>query len=228
MFNVEGTPKDSTNTEQPTPYKNLSGKRKRDSSSSQDEGRQAKKRLLSGPLHAKKVVLVGNVGHGKSALIEKLTGKTDGKSSRSSELYTKDTGSFEVPDKSLVIVDTPGANARDDAIRHNQSIAKAMNNEPISKILLVVKADHRIDNVVDNVQQYVERIKNLKDLICVVVTHMDRVDWKENICAERIAEYHSIKDVLFTQLNDDGPLLLKNILSVCRNTPVNDQLWKKS
>ena len=191
------------NNEQSTPFKNSTVKRKSYSSSSQDEGRQAKKRLLSGTLNCKdkKVVLVGNVGHGKSTLIEKLTEKADGKSSRSSELFTKESEIFEVP--GLVIIDTPGANARNDAKKHNvnSSIAAAMDFNSISKILVVVKADHRIDNVVDNVKEYVERINNPppdKDLICVVVTHMDRVDWTESICANRIEEYHSVKDVLFS------------------------------
>ena len=84
------------------------------------------------------VVLLGDVGTGKSTLVEKLTGES-GRSSDSSMSYTRSSEVFWVPDGSLIIADTPGSNALEDKLEHNIWIAGALNYMPVSRILLKLK-----------------------------------------------------------------------------------------
>ena len=79
------------------------------------------------------VVLLGDVGAGKSTLVEKLTGET-GRSSAKSESFTKTAETFVVPGGSLIVADCPGSNAIDDKLGHNLWIAQAFNFMPVSKV----------------------------------------------------------------------------------------------
>merc|ERR1712190_603148 len=67
------------------------------------------------------IVLLGDVGTGKSTIVEKLSGET-GRSPAASSSVTKCTETFTVPDGrggSLIVADCPGSNAIDDKLRHN-------------------------------------------------------------------------------------------------------------
>ena len=92
------------------------------------------------------VVLIGDVGAGKSKLVEKLSG-LGGTSSDADTSVTTSSETFAIPGK-LMISDTPGSNAMSDKFMHNMWIAEALNFRPVSLILNIVKADTRIDNVV--------------------------------------------------------------------------------
>ena len=89
------------------------------------------------------VVLVGDVGSGKSTVGEKLTG-VEGRSSASSTSFTTEMAVFQTRDGGLVVADTPGSNAMRDKLSHNTEIASALNYADVSRILLVVKAETRI------------------------------------------------------------------------------------
>ena len=98
------------------------------------------------------VVLMGDVKTGKSTIVEKISGVQD-RSSNSSESFTKESTLFWTPDRRLIISDTPGTNAMKDKLSHNCEVAVAFNYAPVSRILIVAKADTRIDNVVDYVRE---------------------------------------------------------------------------
>ncbi len=124
-------------------------------------------------------VLVGDVGSGKSTVVEKVTG-TRGRSSDSDTSVTRTTEYFSTPDGSLLISDTPGANSMSDKLQHNAEIAGALNFSPPSKMLITVKAEPRLDNVVGGVRKYGERFLELPEtVIGVLVTHMDQVPWSK-------------------------------------------------
>ena len=123
------------------------------------------------------VVLIGDVGTGKSTIVEKLCG-VQNRSSNSSVSFTKESVLFRTPDHRLIISDTPGTNAMRDKLSQNTQVAVALNYAPVSRILIVVKADTRIDNVVDDVRKYAEQLGDLDiSVIGVLVTHMDTVKW---------------------------------------------------
>ena len=123
------------------------------------------------------VALIGDVGTGKSTVVEKLCGVRN-RSSSASESFTKESTLFRTPDNRLIISDTPGTNAMRDKLAQNCEVAVALNYAPVSRILIVVKADTRIDNVVDDVRKYAEQLGDLDlGVIGVMVTHMDTVTW---------------------------------------------------
>ena len=77
------------------------------------------------------VVMVGDVGTGKSTVVEKLTQVT-GRSSDASESFTKTSGAFWTPEGNLIINDTPGSNALREKVEHNVWIAAALNYMEVS------------------------------------------------------------------------------------------------
>ena len=122
-------------------------------------------------------VLIGDVGTGKSTIVEKLCG-VQNRSFNSSVSFTRESKLFRTPDHRLIISDTPGTNAMRDKLAQNCQVAVALNYAPVSKILIVVKADTRMDNVVDDVRKYAEQLGDLDiGAIGVLVTHMDTVRW---------------------------------------------------
>ena len=171
------------------------------------------------------VVLLGDVGTGKSTLLEKLT-EQRGKSSQANESFTRSSEVFWAPDGRLIVADTPGSNALKDTLEHNVQIAGALNYRPVSRIFIVVKAETRIDSVVDNVRKYADRFLELPmDVVGVLVTHMDTVDWTEKDFAPRIEHDLRIDSVVFSSMTTNRETLQNNILKTCterHNLTVDD------
>ena len=161
------------------------------------------------------VVLLGDVGTGKSTIIEKLTGEK-GRSSDANESFTLTAEAFWVPDGSLIIADTPGSNALKDKMEHNIWIAHALNFRRVSRIFIVVRAETRIDNVVTNARKYADCFVELPmDVVGVLVTHMDTVDWKEKDFTSRLVDELGIDTVVFSRMNTRPETLLRDILKTC-------------
>ena len=171
------------------------------------------------------VVLLGDVGTGKSTLLEKLT-EQRGKSSQANESFTRTSEVFWAPDGRLIIADTPGSNALKDTLEHNVEIAGALNFRPVSRIFIVVRAETRIDSVVDNVRKYADRFLELPmDVVGVLVTHMDTVNWTEKDFTPRIEDDLGIDAVVFSSMTTNRETLQNNILKTCtekHNLTVND------
>ena len=106
------------------------------------------------------IILMGNVGVGKSTLIEKLA-DVSGQSSNECQSFTKQTTLFWSRDKRLLIADTPGANPMRDKLQHNEHIAVAFNHARVHKVFIVVKADARIDTTVHHIREYAEQFLDL-------------------------------------------------------------------
>ncbi|XP_066913423.1 uncharacterized protein [Clytia hemisphaerica] len=161
-------------------------------------------------------VLVGNVGAGKSTIVEKLTGET-GRSSDGESSFTKTMDYLWTADKSLMIADTPGTNPRKEKLEHNMEIAAALNYQAVSRFLIVVKAELRLDDSLSSVQEYAERFVALPmGCLGVVVTHMDReLKWSEREFTEACIEDLDISDVVFTGTNTTGEDLCQQIVSKC-------------
>ena len=176
------------------------------------------------------VVLLGDVGTGKSTLLEKLT-EEKRKSSQANESFTRTSEVFWSPDGRLIVADTPGSNALKGTLEHNVEIACALNFRPVSRIFIVVKAETRIDSVVDNVRKYADRFLELPmDVVGVLVTHMDTVDWTEKNFTPRIEDDLGIDSVVFSSMTTNRKTLQKNILKTCteqHNLTVNGENFFK-
>ena len=97
--------------------------------------------------HQPYIVFIGDVGAGKSTLVEKICDET-GRSSDADQSCTRSCEVIESYDRSLEISDTPGSNPMTDAFQHNLNIAHALNYKPVSCVLIVAKADLRRDNTI--------------------------------------------------------------------------------
>ena len=90
---------------------------------------------MKGSRDAPYIVLVGDVGSGKSSVVEKLTGEKN-RSSNAKESFTRSSEPFWCKDGKLVVSDTPGSNAMKDKVEHNVWIAGAMNFRPVSRYVV--------------------------------------------------------------------------------------------
>ena len=86
-----------------------------------------------------------------------------------------------------------------DKLAHNEQIAGSLNYAPVSRIFLVVKADTRMDNVVDTIRKYAEQLMDLDmDALAALVTHMDTVTWSERDLSNCLSEDIGMTSVVFT------------------------------
>ena len=161
------------------------------------------------------VVLIGDVGVGKSTVVEKLTGKEVDRGD--SKLSVTRTSSAHWSYEGTVIVsDTPGSNSIEDQLQHNEEIAAAFNYRPISRVFVVVKADTRIANVMRVVEMYSERLLSLPDdNMGVLVTHMDTVSWTPRDLKQRLTDEYGIECVLFCGKETPKEILIDEIKGVC-------------
>jgi GTP-binding protein EngB required for normal cell division len=165
---------------------------------------------------AEYVVLLGDVGSGKSTVVEKLTGEK-GRSSDAGICFTRTSKAFYVLDGSLIISDTPGSNAMGDELEHNVWIAAAFNYKPVSRLFIVVKAEDRKDTVIDNISKYANRFLEPAemDVLGVLVTHMDKVKWTAEELVPDVERKLGIDTVVFSSMDTAAEILLSNILTTC-------------
>lgn len=165
------------------------------------------------------VVMIGDVGMGKSTIVEKITGSI-GLSSSADESFTTASVLCETWCKRLQLIDTPGANPMQEKLKHNVWIAHAMNYMPVSLLLIVVKADTRIDNTIGMVRNYAERLMNMSDILGVCVTHMDMVTWTQQRFLRCLNDELGFDRAVFTGTTTLGPVLVDDILGCCQ-TPMD-------
>ena len=163
------------------------------------------------------IVLLGDVGSGKSTIVEKLTGKK-GRSSAGSHSETLTEEVFESYDGSFLIADTPGSNSITDKFKHSRHIARAMNVKPITCVLIVAKADNRIDNVIENVCGYAQGFipeDFPAELIGVCVTHMDTVSWSEHEMLKHLQLELGIERATFCSIKTSQVDLRNSLMEEC-------------
>mmetsp|Transcript_68658 Transcript_68658/g.200944 ORF Transcript_68658/g.200944 Transcript_68658/m.200944 type:complete len:428 (-) Transcript_68658:236-1519(-) len=167
------------------------------------------------------VVLLGDVGMGKSTLVEKVTG-IRGISSAASTSVTLSSHAYITRCGRLQLIDTPGSNAMESKLEHNVWIAHALNLDPVSLILLVVKAEQRIDNTVDAVRKYAEVFVQFLDILDVVITHMDLVGWEPAEAKKHLEQELGIDEAVFVGISTPGDAVLHNVILSCKKrTPQN-------
>lgn len=174
-----------------------------------------------GDFRGRTVVMLGSVGQGKSTIVEKITGQS-GLSSDQSVSFTRAAIAIKTKCQKLQIIDTPGNNAIEDKLEHNLQIAYAMSHDPVTLILLTVKADTRIDQTVDLVRAHAERFLDFADLLCVCVTHMDTVSWDTAECMRYMQGELGITSSIFIGKDTTGQQILRDVLASCQNKRPKD------
>ena len=170
------------------------------------------------------VILIGNVGAGKSTLVEKVSGET-GMSSAASTSVTKVADVLLSVDDLLMICDTPGTNSITDQFSSNIQIARALNFMPVNLLLITVKADVRIESVAKGLREYMECFLPEDfplELIGFCITHMDTVIWVEDELIHYLKSDLGIKKVICSFPEKKSRTLIKEIKNEClKNQPVS-------
>ena len=116
-----------------------------------------------------------------------------------------------------MIADTPGTNAITDKLKHNTEVAVAMNMDMVSRILIVVKADTRMDTVVDNTQRFTDQFVDLDhNMLAVGVTHMDTVTWTKDMLETHMEREVGIKNLIVTDNVTSGCIFHQEIKALCQ------------
>ena len=170
------------------------------------------------------VILIGNAGAGKSALVEKVTGMT-GLSSAASTSVTKTSDAILSVDHSLLICDTPGTNSITDKFSSNVELARALNFKPVNLLLITVKADVRIESVTKGLREYMECFLPEDfpiELIGFCITHMDTVIWVEDELIHYLKSDLGIEKVICSFPEKKSRTLIQEIKDECfKNQPVS-------
>jgi len=162
-------------------------------------------------------IFIGDVGSGKSTIVEKLTGE-EGLGSDASQSVTRSFELYWSFDFRLLVGDTPGSNPMTDKLGHNMEIAHGLNFHKVSKMFMTVAAQTRIDQTVDMVTKYFERFLALEqalDVMGVMVTHMDTVKWSEAECRAAMDNELGLDTVLFSSLDKSAETLLDEVVIAC-------------
>ncbi len=159
------------------------------------------------------VVVTGTVGVGKSTLVSNLTGCSQEIASSSAESFTK--AALAYPAQGFVIIDTPGCNPLKDKLKHNLAIAGAFNMRPVRLILVCAEAHVRMDQTIDSLREFLQRLSELQGILCPLITKMDTVTWTEESLRDAVQEEYGLDAVLFSGLNKSPDELSREILAQC-------------
>jgi len=183
---------------------------------------------MAGASEVPTVVMLGACGHGKSTLVEKATGLT-GLSSAAATSYTVLSTTYRSTCGRLQVIDTPGSDALaesvEDRVKNNLHIASALSSFPVTLLLVVVKADKRIDRVVSQARGFSDNFIDFDQNLAVCVTHMDEVQgtWSKEQCSEHLRKQLDFDLVLYSQLDTPSDELIDEILRLCQRVdrPLN-------
>lgn len=171
------------------------------------------------------IILMENVGAGKSTLVENVTGET-GISSAASTSATKSCDIIQSADDSLILCDTPGTNSICDRFQSNLEIANALNFMSLDLILITVKADVHTESVTKVLSEYMERFLPEHfppDLVGCCITHMEKVTWGEDELIHCLKSDLGIEKAIFSSLEKDSMTLSQEIKDAClKNQPEGD------
>ena len=161
------------------------------------------------------VVLFGNVGAGKSTIVERATGLT-GLSSDQAASCTRKSCAY-LTENDLQLVDAPGVDG-EDRFQHVMEVAAALSLALVTKILITVAATDRIPSVLETLAQHAENLADFDEsLLAVCVTHMDKVKWTAGDFREALEGMSFPVPAMFVHEESSKDEILADLLGLCRN-----------
>lgn len=156
--------------------------------------------------------------------MEKVTGLA-GLSSNVAHPFTTASRSFISSDMGLEIVDTPGLNCRENRLERMLHIARALSQEAVTLLLLVVQAQGRVSWVLNEIEQCLGRFVELLpvDHCAVCITGADRdpvmdfVDLRAALLG-KVRDYLGIDSgsCIFAHRSQTGEELSREIATLCQ------------
>lgn len=163
------------------------------------------------------IVLIGEVGSGKTTLFNKLTGynfETD----KNCSSVTKDVHAAEIDYFDGIIIDIPGFNDDEDVYKTFELQYRSIRNIPIKTILFVVERRDRISQINKILNDFKVIFENYLDNIIVVITKTEELDNdKKSFFIKKISEKTSLEKIIFSNNNVDSITIMNKIGDYQRN-----------
>ena len=174
------------------------------------------------------IVLLGEVGSGKTTLMNKLTG-ADFQTGRDCTSVTSDVQICSSLDYSSIIFDFPGFKVLDDIIPVFKVQYKTLRNIPIRGICFVVERRDRPELIVDSLIGLKETFEDYCKNIIIIITKTDEMDDnKKEETKNYILEKTRFDKIIFSDINKDGHVILNYINSFTQNMEVLSEVTPKS
>lgn len=179
--------------------------------------------------HSKKnIVLLGEVGSGKTTLMNKLTG-ADFKTGKNCTSVTSEVQICSSLDYNSVIFDFPGFKVLDDIIPVFKAQYKTLRNIPIRGICFIIERRDRPELIVDSLIGLQETFDDYSKNIIIIITKTDEMDntEKENT-RNYIFKKTGFDKIIFSDINKNGYMILHDINSFISDMEVLSEVTPKS
>jgi predicted GTPase len=152
------------------------------------------------------VVVIGQIGSGKTTLVNKLC-----KSNLSTRLLGQSVTRIwklsSAYGKGFSVYDTPGFGTEKNKLQHAAAIVGALTNEKVSRILVVVKFD-KIPTMKASLEVSLNPVKKYLELVTIVVTHWGLSNHLDTqLLTSEILPYFGIKYFIPSSKNISGESL---------------------
>lgn len=157
------------------------------------------------------IVLLGEVGSGKTTIINKLT-DTDFETGNNCASITSEVQIASSRDFRSIIFDFPGFKVRKDIIPIFEVQYRTLKNIPIKAICFVVERRDRYDSIADNLISLKEIFEDYEDNIIIIITKTESYDDnKKNEVRTYIKDNTEFNKIIFSNENTSGWDLLNEI-----------------
>ena len=164
------------------------------------------------------IILFGEVGSGKTTIINKLCNKKF-ETKESGYSCTKNIQYAYIPDGSIII-DFPGLNAAEDIIKHLTIQKFILSIIPVKMICLVIKSDTRFDNILKITFQMIKIFYENRANLILILTFTERyTDKEKNEIKFQLNKRLNINEnvVIFNNKNIEPSVLLQQICNLKNN-----------
>ena len=176
----------------------------------------------------KNIVLLGEVGSGKTTLMNKLTG-ADFQTGRDCISVTKEVKICSSLDYSGIIFDFPGFKVLDDIIPVFKVQYRTLRNIPIRGICFVVERRDRSELMVDSLIGLKETFEDyFKNIIIIITKTDDMDDASKEETKNYILNKTGFDKIIFSDINKEGHVILNYINSFTQNMEVLSEVSPKS
>lgn len=157
------------------------------------------------------IVLLGEVGSGKTTLMNKLTGG-DFKTGNNCTSVTSEVQIASSRDYRNIIFDFPGFKVRKDIVPIFEVQYRTLKNITIKAICFVVERRDRYESIVDDLISLKEIFEDYEDNIIIIITKTENYDDNiKNEVRDYIANETKFNKIIFTNENTSGRDLLNTI-----------------
>ena len=167
------------------------------------------------------IILFGEVGTGKTTIINKLCG-VDFLTKEAGFSCTREVQFAFTSDKTSIIIDFPGLSAAEDVVKHLKIQKTTLSVIPVRIICFLIKYD-RYDLIQKKAVQMLKIFYEHKDNICIIITFSENIDMIKKSEIELIFKTKfkiENKNVIFSSKNTTSSELL-NKLNVIKNSVSN-------